>query len=207
MPKKASKPKARRKTNKGSPFEREIARKLSLWWSDGQADDWFWRTAGSGGRATNRAKSGKSTANGGGDICAQTKEAQNLLDKVTFELKRGYNTATISDLFDSESGGVMHKFIEQASRSASLAGTPHWAVIHKRDRRDALLITSWADLLIFGPPHIECWPNTAERPVWVAKLDDCLSPRTRIWLQDILHSALHPFCEQKTEAQNGDSGS
>ena len=175
MPKKASK--GRRKTNKGSPFERETARRLSLWWSDGQADDWFWRTAGSGGRATNRAKQGKATANGGGDICAQTKEAQNLLDLVTFELKRGYNTATISDLLDIEGGGVMGKFIEQARKSASLAGTPYWAVIHKRDRREALLITNMRELLQMPmiPPVTIASPDM-EEPIYASKLDDCLTP-------------------------------
>lgn len=179
MPKKASK--GRRKTNKGSPFEREIARRLSLWWSDGQADDWFWRTAGSGGRATNRAKQGKATANGGGDICAQTKEAQNLLDLVTFEIKRGYNTATVSDLLDIEGGGVMGKFIEQARKSASLAGTPYWAVIHKRDRREALLITSCTFLVpdwnhFVGIIDRNSQPEADADAVYVAKLDECLTP-------------------------------
>ena len=177
MPKKASKPKARRKSNKGSPFERDIARKLSLWLSSGVADDWFWRTAGSGGRATNRAKQGKATANGGGDICAQTKEAQELLNLVTFELKRGYNTATVSDLLDIEGGGVMGKFIAQAKKSASLSGTPFWAVIHKRDRREALVITNMRDLLQLPniAPLVIVSPGI-EEPIYTARLDECLTP-------------------------------
>lgn len=176
MPKKKAS-KGRRKSNKGSPFEREIARRLSLWWSDGASDDLFWRTAGSGGRATNRAKQGKSTANGGGDICAQTKEAQNLLDLVTFELKRGYNTATISDLLDIEGGGVMGKFIEQARRSASIAGTPYWAVIHKRDRRESLVITNMRDLLRLPmvPPLVAIVGDMKEI-IYASKLDECLAP-------------------------------
>ena len=178
MPKKATKPKARRKTNKGSPFEREIARELSLWWSKGEYDDWFWRTAGSGGRATNRAKKGKATANGGGDICSQNGEAQKLLNLITFELKRGYNTATVSDLLDIEGGGVMAKFIEQARRSASLAGTPFWAVIHKRDRREALVITNMRNLLRLPmiPPTAIVSNEPLDEPIYVSKLDDCLTP-------------------------------
>lgn len=197
MPKKASKPKARRKSNKGSPFEREVARKLSLWWSDGQADDWFWRTAGSGGRATNRAKKDKATANGGGDICAQTKEAQNLLDLVTFELKRGYNSATISDLLDN-GGGEMLKFIEQARRSASLAGTPYWAVIHKRDRREALVITNWSALCDYFSPNVELLGHSSGMGIWACKLDDCLSAGVRSRLQSII---------KQWETGDGDSGS
>ena len=189
MPKKASKPKARRKSNKGSPFEREIARKISLWWSDGKSDDHFWRTAGSGGRATNRAKQGKATANGGGDICAQTKEAQELLNLVTFELKRGYNTATVSDLLDIEGGGVMGKFIEQARRSASLSGTPYWAVIHKRDRREALVITNWVDLMPCGTTHIKCTDTESRGLIWAARLDECLVPVVAETIKDIFGKA------------------
>ena len=197
MPKKASK--GRRKTNKGSPFEREIARRLSLWWSDGQADDWFWRTAGSGGRATNRAKQGKATANGGGDICAQTKEAQNLLDLVTFELKRGYNTATISDLLDIEGGGVMGKFIEQARKSASLAGTPYWAVIHKRDRREALLITNYPGFVPyqnFSTGFISSASDNTDG-IHLAKLDNCLCSGTKAAFE-------HVIFRNEAEAKNED---
>lgn len=171
-------------SSKGGAFEREISRKLSLWWSGGQHDDWFWRTGGSGGRATNRAKSGKATINGYGDIMAQCGEAQKLLDIVTFELKRGYNVATVSDLLDIESGGTMAKFIEQASKAASLAGTPHWAIIHKRDRRTPLMITScwgfvdkcnnWIEYAERNPPLTSKW--TA---VYVLTLDSCLSESSK----------------------------
>lgn len=179
MPKKASKPKARRKTNKGSPFEREIARKLSLWWSNGIAEDWFWRTQASGSRATNRAKQGKTTANGYGDICPQNGEAQKLLNDFVIEAKRGYATATVSDLLDIEGGGVMAKFIEQARRSASLAGARHWAVFHRRDRRETLVITNCLWFVESCDSHFECWPDP-QTCFWVARLDDCLTPETRI---------------------------
>jgi hypothetical protein len=128
---------------KGSAFERDFARKLSLWWSEGKADDWFWRLGGSGGRATNRAKSGRNTANGYGDIAAQCPEAQKLLNIVTFELKRGYNSTTIQDLIDKPNGpNQMRDFIEQAKRSASLAGTPFWILVLKRDLREELIVTN-----------------------------------------------------------------
>lgn len=37
---------------KGAAFERQTCKALSLWISNGQRDDYFWRTAMSGGRAT-----------------------------------------------------------------------------------------------------------------------------------------------------------
>ena len=150
MPKKSTAPITPKKKRKGDPkkgsaFEREFARKLSLWWSNGIADDWFWRLGGSGGRATNRAKSGRNTANGYGDIAAQCPEAQKLLNIATFELKRGYSSTTIQDLLDKPKGpNQMRDFIEQAKRSASLAGTPFWILVLKRDKREELIVTNMA---------------------------------------------------------------
>lgn len=128
---------------RGSQFERDTSRKLSLWWSDGQADDWFWRTGGSGGRATNRAKSGKSTENGTGDISAQNGEAQRLLSIVSIECKKGYQTYTIQDLLDKTNQvGGWWEFLQQSYRDASLAGVPYFLVIHKRDRREPIYVTN-----------------------------------------------------------------
>ena len=53
---------------KGSAFEREISKRLSIWWSHGKSDNLFWRTQSSGGRATQRLKKGLSTGNQGGDV-------------------------------------------------------------------------------------------------------------------------------------------
>lgn len=128
---------------KGSEFERSMAKEISLWWSEGAREDLFWRSAGSGGRATQRAKSGKSTANSAGDLMAMDAAGQTLLDVLTIELKRGYNSYTIQDLFDKTNlRGGFCDFVAQAVNAASLAGTPHWAVIHKRDRRDPVVVTS-----------------------------------------------------------------
>lgn len=53
---------------KGSEFERSICKKLSLWISNNQQEDIFWRSAISGGRSTVAAKSGKRLAAQSGDI-------------------------------------------------------------------------------------------------------------------------------------------
>jgi hypothetical protein len=72
---------------KGSSFEREICKKLSLWISDGKSDDLFWRSAMSGGRATVRTKKGRTTASGHGDITAVTPEGNVLTDHFVIECK------------------------------------------------------------------------------------------------------------------------
>ena len=45
------------KSQKGGAWEREFSKYLSLWITEGERDDVFWRSSQSGGRATQRAKS------------------------------------------------------------------------------------------------------------------------------------------------------
>lgn len=72
---------------KGSNFEREICKKLSLWVSEGKRDDLYWRSAMSGGRATVRSKVGKTTINQLGDITAVDPLGFPLTDKFVLECK------------------------------------------------------------------------------------------------------------------------
>jgi hypothetical protein len=150
---------------KGASFERMLSVQLSLWWSEGKEDSWFWRSSQSGGRATQRAKQGKATKNAAGDLAAQCAEAQKLLDICCIEAKRGYSKVCIADIWEKDSGGF-HDFIEQARKSASLAGARFSLVIHKRDRREPVVyiedtrdhsfkIMSWSDFLT--PSNRDYW--------------------------------------------------
>lgn len=126
---------------KGSGFEREVSKKLSLWYSRGESDSWIWRTAMSGGRATVRAKKGQATSGGAGDLTFTDAKAAPLFELVTFELKRGYAKTSLSDLIDKNDGtkpGTFEQWVQQAVRSARQAGTPHWVIIHKRNNRPAM---------------------------------------------------------------------
>jgi len=78
---------------KGSSFERDIARMISLWFSEEKSADWFWRTQSSGGRATQLRKTGKMLTKQFGDIVAVEKEGEPLTDKFCFELKTGYGAS------------------------------------------------------------------------------------------------------------------
>lgn len=120
---------------KGQNFERQICKELSLWLSKGQRDDLFWRTAGSGGRATTRQKKGKNTAGAAGDICSTDPDSAEFCRFVTFELKRGYNHVSLMDTLDMDNVGVFCQWIHQAKRSAKAAQTPYWLILHKRDKR------------------------------------------------------------------------
>lgn len=129
------------KSQKGSQFERNTCRQLSLWWTNGERDDVFWRSAGSGAMAKTRSKSGKGTFGQYGDVQATDPVGQPLLDAFTIELKRGYNRFTIQDLLDKSGKAQQQyeKFFEQVMQDAENAGTDNWLLIVKRDRRDALV--------------------------------------------------------------------
>lgn len=128
--------------NKGSPFERQICGELSYWWTKDKNASVFWRTAGSGGRATVRGKKGKDTSSHAGDICSTDSTSSVMTKLITMELKRGYNSKTIMDLLDCSPHSAKQSFqlwIEQAMQSSKNAKTPFWIIIHKRDRRDILV--------------------------------------------------------------------
>lgn len=128
---------------KGPQFERDVCRQLSLWWTGGERDDVFWRTHGSGARATTRHKAGKRTAGQYGDIAASDPVGAALVRCITFSLKRGYNRHTLHDLLDMPEKAakqVWEKWVAEIRQTARDAGTPFWAIIAKRDRREPLII-------------------------------------------------------------------
>jgi hypothetical protein len=109
------------KSGKGSGFEREISVQLSKWWSNGERDDIFWRTAGSGARATVRGKFAKSTYGQAGDIGAIDPIGTPLTGLILLELKRGYSGKSLIDLVESpqsESARTYCQWILKAKRLA-----------------------------------------------------------------------------------------
>lgn len=130
------------KSGKGSAFEREICTRLSRWWTDGRRDDVFWRSSGSGARATTRAKFGRRTANQHGDVAAVDPIGSPLTDLFTIEIKRGYSDATTHELLDRREGAaelLYERWIENALRDCRAAGAAGWLLIAKRDRHEPLI--------------------------------------------------------------------
>ena len=130
---------------KGPRFERELAKTMSLWMSDGKRDDLVWRTSGSGGRATMRRKTGKKTANACGDLKAEHTIAMPFFEKCTVELKVGYKDYSIQDLLDKPIRGkktvrTIEDFYLQATTDASFAEIPIPIIIMKKDSRKALIV-------------------------------------------------------------------
>ena len=128
---------------KGNAFERSICKQLSLWFSEGKSDDWFWRSSNSGGRATGRGRKGAKTTGHYGDIAATCKEGESLLQCFTIEIKRGYNRCSIADLIDKPEGAAQQqyeKWFEQLDESIDYAHSISYLLIHKRDRRETVVV-------------------------------------------------------------------
>ena len=128
--------------DKGTAFEREVCKQLSLWWSEGGTDDIFWRTAGSGARAKVRSKVDRGTFGQHGDIQATDPQGQPLIDLCTIELKRGYSTKSFADMLDRlphHKQQPYGKFIQQAKEDCENAGAYAWMVIVKRNQRNTLI--------------------------------------------------------------------
>lgn len=143
-------------SRKGANFERQIARMLSLWWSEGKRDDIFWRTPSSGARATIRQRQGKSTAGQYGDIRATDPIGEPLLRACTIEVKTGYKDTSIMDLLDRKphEKPKFLQFIQQARQAAQAAQTPCWMLIVRRLHKQTMIFLP-TDFTIRGPTEFD----------------------------------------------------
>ena len=183
---------------KGAAYERQTAEKLSEWWTQDEYEprtDVFWRTAGSGARATVRGRKGKTTKNHCGDILASDPIGQPFLDWCVLELKRGYSSSTIFDILDKSEGAAVQtfeKWILQAEESAENARSIGWLIICKRDRRETM---------IFFPDRVydvrlfEEWPvahfNILDDTIFCMTFDD--------FLENVTPNAIKAFLSHSTE--------
>lgn len=72
---------------KGNSFENELAKKLSLWVTNGKREDVLERSPASGGKSTVHRKSGKDFGNIAGDLISVSRESQSLIDSFIIEAK------------------------------------------------------------------------------------------------------------------------
>jgi len=83
---------------KGSAFEREVCKRLSLWITGGEKEDCLWRSAMSGGRATLAKRKGVNLSRQAGDISAVAPEGHRLTDRFYVECKH-LKTLDLAGLF------------------------------------------------------------------------------------------------------------
>ena len=75
--------------SKGFDFERKMCKRLSRWWSNDSDPDIFWRTEGSGGRATS---ANRESLENYGDMKADKPEGQPAIDFALWEFKKGFTS-------------------------------------------------------------------------------------------------------------------
>lgn len=152
-------------SGKGSEYEREMCKRLSLWWTRDARDDVFWRSSGSGARAKVRGRGGRATAGQHGDVAATDPIGAPLIDLLTIEIKRGYSQHTFQDIVDRPVGGGVQeweRWFAQAAESAEHAGSFAWLLLTRRDRRRALV---WfPNYLYSGLRDVGAFPGKRHAP-------------------------------------------
>ena len=169
--------------NKGSNFERKICVALSKWWSDGESDSIFWRSAGSGARATTRHRKGMSTENGEGDIVYSDASGKLFTDAFCIELKCGYGDWSLTDFLETNQKETQFsKFWKQVNESASNTLGAKPMLIYKRDRKNVMVAVDYAGYSLFmcvyggsfcSLPHIEL--HDGVKQIFVYKFDELFS--------------------------------
>ena len=148
---------------KGVPFENEVCRILSEWWSWGESLDWFRRTEASGGRATARAKSDDPLLKWEyGDITFRHEKAKPLIERVLIETKRGHtNKMSLLHFIDNPNVKQlwMRLWWEKACKECKEANRRFPIVIFKRDKcRHCMMIS---DLMVSAiEPFSKTWPGS-----------------------------------------------
>ena len=124
---------------KGSQFERDICKKLSLWISNNQNENLLWRSAMSGGRSTVMGKQGKANKEQCGDISAVGEEGHLLTDKVYLELKF-YKDLGLKNFFIGETSKLT-EFWKTTVKNADTNDKIPLMVV-KENRYPAIVITT-----------------------------------------------------------------
>lgn len=103
---------------KGSAFERVVCKQLSAWVSAGKRDDLFWRTAGSGARATQVFKASGRTVQGVGDVVSVHPDSAWVTAAFAVEAKHLKDLKLAGDVFFGLTSGIgfhWKKICEQAA--------------------------------------------------------------------------------------------
>jgi hypothetical protein len=160
---------------KGSGFERELCRKLSLWVSGGKSKDLFWRSSQSGGRATTLRKKGGELNHQAGDLAAIHPDGFAFADTFFVEAK-SYKRLDL-DLLVYGRGKLVAMWKKCCKQGWKCKKMP--LMIVKENARRALV---FLPLLsgCFGPVLLASFPNVG---FWTAYLDNLL----RLDPEDFIH--------------------
>ena len=159
---------------KGSGYERDICKRLSLWVSAGQHEDLFWRSAMSGGRATVGLKRGVSLRQAG-DICSVSPEGHALTNVFYCECKF-YKSLDIAGFFLTGTGnlaGFWRVAVKEASK-------------HKREPMIIARQNRTPDLIILKPGAVKRLVDTKKLSGMVSLTKGKTPPAEVRFLADVL---------------------
>jgi hypothetical protein len=159
--------------NKGSAFEREAARRLSLWLSAGMRDDLIWRSSMSGGRATLQLRKDIVNQTQSGDLSAIGKEAFEFCEKTYTECKH-YKDLSISRSMLTNVGGLYAFWKSTQEQALKYKKRP--LLIARQNRYPTLAVVDSREPMFNEPPVVIL-------PRWAAALylfDDVTRP-TRVF--------------------------
>ncbi|HWY34910.1 MAG TPA: hypothetical protein VNX68_09700 [Nitrosopumilaceae archaeon] len=157
---------------KGSQFERDVCKKLSLWISDGKNENLLWRSAMSGGRSTVMNKSGKTNKEQAGDISATGREGHDLIDKFYIECKN-YKDLGIDRFLINESC-KLGKFWNEACKAAYKNEKQPMLIVKQNFFPElAIIWKSAIKYLLFTKrfPHTEIFSGIRDGEIIISKLD------------------------------------
>lgn len=173
---------------KGGQFERDMARRLSLWLTDGKKDDCLWRSAGSGSMSTNSIKRGTGAKQyQASDLSPNSPEAYLLLDRFTIECKYYANLQLEALLFNPKC--QILTFWKQARRDADSVGKLPF-LIAKQNRRPIMVGLPIGILVKLGVVPIHLTVSSAN--LTLLHLDDFLTNVHPSYLKKIDHANASP---------------
>src|SRR4029077_14687206 len=124
---------------KGSSFERDICKKLSIWASSGLREDLYWRSSMSGGRSTIQAKKGKLNLTQAGDVSSIDRIGSEFIEKFCVECKHYKTLDLIPGIIHSR--GALYSFWKRLLKDA--AGAKKLPIlIAKQNRLPSLVLVT-----------------------------------------------------------------
>jgi hypothetical protein len=118
-------------SSKGSSFEREISKFLSVWLTGNEKPYQYWRMPGSGSLCTIHEEN----INLSGDIRSLTAKAEFLTDIFSIELKNGYPSTSFWQHFSESKCFNLRDFWYQASRDAEKANKKPMLIYRKKGKK------------------------------------------------------------------------
>jgi hypothetical protein len=120
---------------KGSNFEREISKMLSMWVTEGNRDDVLWKSQNSGGRHTVRKKKNLETANQEGDITYTDELGKPFAELFCTECKN-YKDLNIWSMIEDKNVGLLSFW----NTLCKIKTKKQFILIAKQNRKPTILL-------------------------------------------------------------------